>query len=108
MLKLKGQVTAGAKNGPKGVVAAPNGSFLYVANNNDDNIYEFSVNQTNGTLTPLSPPSVSNGSGSGPDEIAINAAGTFLWVTGAAQTKGRSRLTRLTPAPVSSRRTAPR
>jgi 6-phosphogluconolactonase (cycloisomerase 2 family) len=88
VLKLKGQVTAGAKHGPKGVVAEPNGTFVYVANNKDDNIYEFSVNQTNGKLTPLSPPSVSNGAGSGPDEIAINAAGTFLWVTGAGANKG--------------------
>src|ERR1700722_5016584 len=51
-LKLtKGQVTAGAKGGPGGVVASPSGSFLYVANLKDDNIYEFSVNQTNGALT---------------------------------------------------------
>jgi 6-phosphogluconolactonase (cycloisomerase 2 family) len=83
VLKRTGQVTAGAKSGPRGVIAAPSGSFLYVANIKDDNIYEFSVSQTNGTLTPLSPPSVSNGSGSGPDEIAINTAGTLLWVTGA-------------------------
>jgi DNA-binding beta-propeller fold protein YncE len=83
VLKRSGQVTAGAKKGPKGVVAAPSGSFLYVANNSDDNIYEFSVSSTNGALTPLSPASVSNGKGSGPDEIAINTAGTFLWVTGA-------------------------
>jgi 6-phosphogluconolactonase len=82
-LKRTGQVTAGAKKGPKGLVASPsNGSFLYVANNADDNIYEFSVNQTNGALTPLGTPSISNGSGSGPDEIAINPAGTFLFVTG--------------------------
>ena len=33
VLKRTGQVTAGAKKGPKGVVAAPSGSFLYVANN---------------------------------------------------------------------------
>jgi 6-phosphogluconolactonase (cycloisomerase 2 family) len=83
VLKRTGQVTAGAKHGPKGVVAEPNGTFVYVANNKDDNIYEFSVNQADGKLTPLSPPSVSNGAGSGPDEIAINTAGTFLWVTGA-------------------------
>jgi 6-phosphogluconolactonase (cycloisomerase 2 family) len=83
VLKRTGQVTAGAKKGPKGLVASPsNGSFLYVANNADDNIYEFSVNQTNGTLTPLGTPSISNGSGSGPDEIAVNPAGTFLFVTG--------------------------
>jgi DNA-binding beta-propeller fold protein YncE len=85
VLKLKGQVTAGAKKGPRGVVAAPSGSFLYVANLQDGNIYEFSVNPTNGVLTPLAPPFVSNGSASGPDELAINPAGTFLWVTGASK-----------------------
>ena len=83
VLKLKSQVTAGAKKGPKGVVAAPSGSFLYVANNADNKIYQFSINPTNGTLTPLSPASVNNGSGTAPDEIAINTVGTFLWVTGA-------------------------
>lgn len=81
VLKLQGQVKAGAKSGPRGVIASPSGSFLYVANLGDDNIYEFSVNQTNGTLTPLSPPSVSNGNASGPDELAMNSAGTLLWVT---------------------------
>jgi 6-phosphogluconolactonase (cycloisomerase 2 family) len=83
VLKRTGVMTAGAKKGPKGVVAAPSGSFLYVANNKDNNIYEFAVSSTNGTLTPLSPAFVSNGNGSGPDELAINTAGTFLWVTGA-------------------------
>jgi DNA-binding beta-propeller fold protein YncE len=82
-LKRTGEAIAGAKQGPKGLVAAPSGGFLYVANNADDNIYQFSVNSTDGTLTPLSPAFVSNGKGSGPDEIAINTAGSFLWVTGA-------------------------
>jgi 6-phosphogluconolactonase (cycloisomerase 2 family) len=81
-----GQVQAGAKAGPRGVVASPNGSFLYVANINDDNIYEFSANQTDGTLTPLATPSVSNGNATAPDELAMNAAGTLLWVTGRAGT----------------------
>ena len=81
-----GQVTAGAKHGPRGVIAAPSGNFLYVANINDDKIYEFSVNPTIGTLTPLSTPSVSNGNATAPDELAINSAGTLLWVTGRAGT----------------------
>ena len=85
-LKHTGQVTAGAKKGPRGVVASPSGSFLYVANIGDDNIYEYSIKSTNGTLTPLSPAAVSNGSGTKPDELAINSAGTLLWVTGAAGT----------------------
>ena len=75
VLKRTGQVTAGAKKGPKGVVASPSGSFLYVANNSDDNIYEFSVNQTNGTLTPLSPASVSNGNGADPTNSRSIPAG---------------------------------
>ncbi len=77
------QVTAGANHGPRGVVASPNGNFLYVANIKDDKIYEFSVNQTTGALTPLPTPSISNGNASGPDQLAINSAGTLLWVTGA-------------------------
>jgi 6-phosphogluconolactonase (cycloisomerase 2 family) len=86
VLTHTGQVTAGAKSGPRGVIASPSGSFLYVANIKDDNIYEFSINQTNGTLTRLSPASVSNGNATKPDELAINSAGTLLWVTGAAGT----------------------
>ena len=81
-----GEVTAGAKAGPRGVVASPNGSSLYVANINDDNIYEFSINQTDGTLTPLGTPSVSNGNATEPDELAMNGAGTLLWATGRAGT----------------------
>jgi DNA-binding beta-propeller fold protein YncE len=85
-LTYTGQVTAGKKAGPRGVVASPNGNFLYVANINDEKIYEFSVNQTTGALTPLSTPSISNGNGTQPDELAINPAGTLLWVTGRAGT----------------------
>jgi DNA-binding beta-propeller fold protein YncE len=81
-LTLTGQVKAGANQGPRGVVASPNGNFLYVANLSDDKIYEFSVNQTTGALTPLPKPSISNGNATHPDELAINPAGTLLWVTG--------------------------
>src|SRR5208282_4554951 len=86
VLKHTGQVTAGKKKGPRGVVASPAGTYLYVANINDDNIYEYKINSTNGTLTPLSPASVSNHSGTAPDELAINSTGTLLWVTGRAGT----------------------
>ncbi len=79
VLTHTGQVTAGGKNGPRGVVASPNGQFLYVANVGDDTIYEFTVNPTKGTLTALA--NVANGSGTGPDELAINSNGTLLWVT---------------------------
>ena len=77
-LKHTGQVTAGKKaKGPRGVVASPNGSFLYVANINDDNIYEYSIDSTNGIPKPLPTPSISNGTGTRPDELAINSGGNF-------------------------------
>jgi 6-phosphogluconolactonase (cycloisomerase 2 family) len=84
-LKLKGKTSAGKKSGPRGVVAAPSGAFLYVANIADDNIYEFAIG-ANGGLTPLSPAFVSNGNNTQPDELAINSSGTLLWVTGRAGT----------------------
>src|SRR5215472_4315908 len=86
VLKHTGQVMAGKKQGPRGVIAAPSGSFLYVANLADDNIYEFSINPSNGTLTPLSPAFVSNGNNTEPDELAMNSTGSLLWVTGARGT----------------------
>jgi DNA-binding beta-propeller fold protein YncE len=81
-LKRSGTVTAGAKSGPKGLAVSAGNGFLYVANNKDDNIYQFAVSSSDGKLTPLSPASVSNGSGSGPEQIAMNTNGTLLWVTG--------------------------
>jgi 6-phosphogluconolactonase (cycloisomerase 2 family) len=79
-LKHTGQVSAGKKKGPRGVVAS--GSFLYVANIEDDNIYEYSIDSTKGIPTALPTPSISNGSGTEPDELAINSSGNLLWVTG--------------------------
>ena len=104
VLTHSGQVLVGAKKGPRGVVAAPSGSFLYVANLGDDNIYEFSINSTNGTLTPLSPASISNGSGTGPDQLAINSAGHVA--VGDGPDKGTRYRLRDKPARDSSRRTA--
>jgi 6-phosphogluconolactonase (cycloisomerase 2 family) len=86
VLKLKGKPTsAGKKSGPRGVIAAPSGAFLYVANIADDNIYQFAIG-ANGVLTPLSPAFVSNGNNTKPDELAMNPSGTLLWVTGNAGT----------------------
>ncbi len=86
VLTLTGQVAAGAKSGPRGLVSTS--GFLYVANIGDNNIYEYSIDSTNGTLTPLSPAFVSNGSGTQPDELATITFNdvTLLWVTGKAGT----------------------
>ena len=72
-LKHTGQVTAGAKKGPRGVVASPDGSFLYVANISDDNIYEYSINHQRDADAAVAG-AVSNGSGTKPDELATNTA----------------------------------
>ena len=84
ILKRTAITAAGKKAGPRGLAVSPGSAagFLYVANRADDNIYEYAVNQNNGVLTPLSPASISNGTKSGPDELAINPAGTFLFATG--------------------------
>jgi 6-phosphogluconolactonase (cycloisomerase 2 family) len=79
-LKRTGQIKAGPAQGPKGLAAYPTGNYLYVANSNDGNIYQYAVNQTNGTLTQIAV--ISNNKNSGPDEIAIIPAGNFLYVTG--------------------------
>ncbi len=76
VLKRTAITAAGAKSGPKGLAISSGAGFLYVANKADDNIYEYAVNQSNGVLTPLSTASVSNGSKSAPDEIAIRSRST--------------------------------
>jgi 6-phosphogluconolactonase len=39
------------------------GKFLYVANQNDNDISEYSIDQTTGALTPLAPATVATGKG---------------------------------------------
>src|SRR5260370_22129699 len=79
VLKRTAITAAGAKSGPKGLAISSGAGFLYVANKADDNIYEYAVNQSNGVLTPLSPPSVSNRTKNRPHRIANNPARTFLF-----------------------------
>jgi 6-phosphogluconolactonase len=67
-------VTAG--NNPIRVVAAPNGKFIYVVNQGDNNVQLFAV-QADGTL-------VSKGTyktGNHPTAIAIDPQGAFVYVT---------------------------
>jgi 6-phosphogluconolactonase (cycloisomerase 2 family) len=73
-------VGAGAKQGPKGLALTFGNNFLYVANNHDDNVYAYSI-QSNGVPSPLPTPSFSDGSGSSPEQIAINPSSNLLWVT---------------------------
>ena len=84
-LTLTSQVTTDATGGPRGVIAV-GANLLYVADINDDNIYEYLIG-TKGALSHLAigPAFVSNGSGSGPDELATSpgVSPALVWVTGA-------------------------
>ena len=64
---------------PVALAVTPNAGLLYVADQQDNVVYGFSINSTTGALTPLLPPNVL--AGSSPSGLAINPAGTFLYVT---------------------------
>ena len=65
----------------------PGGTFLYVSDFNTASVYAYSINQSTGALTPVSGspfthPSLSGHGG----PIAINPAGTYLFVSNASGT----------------------
>ncbi len=77
-------IAAGTSNGtlgPEGIAIDSTNSYAFVANTNDGNIYQFTINSSTGELA--SNGSISNGSGSEPRQIAISTGNSFLWVTSA-------------------------
>ncbi len=80
-LTLIGTVSAGSKNGPKGIAIDPSNRYLYATNFKDGTVLEFNINGTTGALTAIGAGSVSDGANSGPEQIAISPSGNFLWVT---------------------------
>ncbi len=70
-------IAAGAN--PVVGAATPNGSFIYVANNAAAAILSYSVDAKSGALTPLG--STSNGTGSAPSFLIVDAAGKHLYVS---------------------------
>ncbi|MGO9605698.1 MAG: lactonase family protein [Candidatus Binataceae bacterium] len=75
-LTLVGTVAAGSSLGPKGL--ATFGSFLYATNFKDNTVLQYTIG-SGAILTPSG--SVSDGSGSGPEQVVINPAGTYLWAS---------------------------
>lgn len=71
-----------AGNNPVGLVAAPNGLFVYVLNHDDSTVQEFAVG-TNGTLTSKNTYSIT---GTFPTSANIDPTGKFLYVTYTYQT----------------------
>src|ERR1700723_915118 len=66
---------SGGRN-PVADVATPNGKNLYVINHDDNSIVQFAI----GTDGKLYPQQTCNTPGAEPVAVAINAAGTFLYV----------------------------
>jgi 6-phosphogluconolactonase len=67
--------SSGGRN-PVAEVTSPNGKNLYVINHDDNTIVQFGI----GTDAKLYPTHTYNTPGSEPNALAINAAGTFLYV----------------------------
>jgi 6-phosphogluconolactonase len=67
---------SGGRN-PVGLVTSPSGKYLYVINHDDNTIVDFGI----GTDAKLYPQHTYNTPGTFPNAIAINSAGTFLFVT---------------------------
>ena len=65
-----------AGNNPVRIVAAPNGKFVYVVNQGDNNVQLFAV-QSDGTLASKG----TYATGSHPTAIAIDPQGAFVYVT---------------------------
>jgi DNA-binding beta-propeller fold protein YncE len=72
---------AGAVNGPTGIAIDPSSRFLYVANEGDGRIYQFSIKRGTGDLAPIGEGWVNDGSAGRPQQLAISPRGDFLYVT---------------------------
>ncbi len=72
---------AGAVNGPGGIAIDPSSRFLYVANEGDGRIYQFSIKRDTGDLAAIGEGWVDDGSAGRPQQIAISPHGDFLYVT---------------------------
>jgi len=87
---------SGGRN-PVYIVTAPNQQYLYVANHDDNTIVQYAIG-TDGKLYPLT---TTNTPGTEPVALAINSAGTFLYVLDyyAPAAPGQPSYTDLNPGP---------
>jgi 6-phosphogluconolactonase (cycloisomerase 2 family) len=84
ILKYNTRIAAGATGsggGPLGIAITQNNQFLYACNSQDGNIYQYTV-ASDGTLTPMTPPSVPNGPKTAPIQVLTlsTSSGTPQWL----------------------------
>jgi 6-phosphogluconolactonase (cycloisomerase 2 family) len=89
-LTLNSAPTAVSGSGPNAIVfvaVSPTVEYAYVVNVGDGTVSQYSIAPT-GALTPLSPPTVASGNGlttTKPFGLAVNPAGTYLYVANAGE-----------------------
>ena len=67
---------------PFGIAVDPSGSYAYVTDNGAGLVYSFGINSSTGALSQIGPPVYDlNASGGTPGFIAIDPAGTYIYVT---------------------------
>jgi len=71
------QAAAVGEEGPVAALVHPNGNYLFVANSTTANISTFAIDGSTGRLSPLAP----TPTGISPHDMALDAAGDFLYVT---------------------------
>ncbi|MGH8010946.1 MAG: lactonase family protein [Candidatus Binataceae bacterium] len=71
-LTFADSATAGAAGGARGLVVAHKGQFLYVANQDSAEIFGFTIDKSNGHLSPTGQKSISTGAGTAPLTLAVS------------------------------------
>ncbi|MBT3205683.1 MAG: beta-propeller fold lactonase family protein [Gammaproteobacteria bacterium] len=95
-------------DGSKSVTVDPSGSYVYVANSDDNTISQYSIG-TNGTLAAMTPATVAAGSGFwSPWSVTVDASGSYAYAANSDNTVSQFRITNdgalvaLTPATVAA------
>jgi 6-phosphogluconolactonase (cycloisomerase 2 family) len=81
---ISGSPFATGRN-PYGLVIAPGGGFLYTANTLDNSISEFTINATDGSLSPISGSPIGE-TYSGPVVLFIDKSGAYMYVANQGST----------------------
>jgi 6-phosphogluconolactonase (cycloisomerase 2 family) len=90
--------TVATGSNPAGIAVDPTGSYVYVANygqNAGTTVSQYTISQTNGSLTPMNPPVVTLLNGTGPFSITVDPTGQYAYT--ANRTTGNISLLTITP-----------